>query len=126
MASAMIHERINELAMPQFKKASECTSQSVMREALVGDKLVSSLRFNPSTSAGQVVKVSNHNSQHCTFSRPLGHGSDLYHLHATTLAMLAQSCCNIKSSNDTMLGAVRSEHYRLPQVSTFRLEASMH
>ena len=48
--------------MLQFKKASECTSQSAMREALVGDKLLSSLRFSPSTSAGQVVNVSNHSS----------------------------------------------------------------
>ncbi len=83
-----------------------------MREALAGDKLVSSLRFNPSTSAGQVVKVSNHNSQHCTFSS--GHDNNLYHLHATTLAMLVQNCCNIKISNGAMLGAVRSEHYHTP------------
>jgi hypothetical protein len=124
MASAMIHERINELAMLKFKKASECTSQSVMREALVGDKLVSSLRFNPSTSAGQVVKVSNHNGQHCTFCS--GRASDLCHLHATTLATLVQSCCNIRGSNDAVLDTVRSEHYRLLLVSTFRLEASMH
>ncbi len=111
--------------MLQLKKASECTSQSVMREALVGDKLVSSLRFKPSTSARQVVKVSNHNSQHRTFSS--GHGSDLYHLQAATLAMLVQSCCNITISNyNIMLGAVRTRHYHLPQVSTFRLEASMH
>ena len=110
--------------MLQFKKASECTSQSAMREALVGDKLLSSLRFSPSTSAGQVVKVSNHSYQHCTFSS--GRGSDLYHLHATTLAMLVQSCRNIRSSHDTILGTLRSEHYRLPLVLIFRLEASMH
>ena len=57
MASAMIHEWCNELVMLQLRKASKCTFQSVMREALVGDKLVSSLRFNPSTSAGQVVQL---------------------------------------------------------------------
>jgi len=65
--------------MLQFKKASECTSQSVMREALVGDKLVSSFRFNPSTSAGQALHIFGHNGQHCTFSS--GHGSDPHYLH---------------------------------------------
>ncbi len=113
------------LAMLQLKNTSECTSQSVMREALVGDKLVSSLRFNPSTSAGHALHILSHDSQICTFSS--GHGCDCSICMATILAMLVQSCCNIiKSSYNIMLGASGSEPYHLPLVSTFRLEASMH
>jgi len=84
MAFAMNHESINELAMLQFNKASECTSQSVIREALVGDKLVSSFRFNPSTSAGQALHILGQNSQHYIFVS--GHGSDPHHLHTNNFS----------------------------------------
>ena len=84
MAFAINHESINALAMLQPNKASRCTSQSVMREALVGDKLVSSFRFNPSTSAGQALHILGQNSQHYTFVS--GHGSDPHHLHANNFS----------------------------------------